>query len=161
MLVILYMCGSDLGPRPFGTLCYLMIAHAFMCVHNAGYTIFVVEGDLPPCEADQLLMLVLIQADQRSITKKKPPESGGLVQNPLLAPRERERRRPSTGDEDVFTLELATALSASMTTHTGIKGQEDEFDITMAAALLQGELLCTCYWHNNIIHHLCRRQNNS
>ena len=122
-----------------------------------------VEGDLPPCEADQLLMLVPIQADQHSIMKKKPPESGGLDSKSIAGP-SREKQRPSTGDEDVFALELATALSASMTTHTGNKGQEDEFDITMAAALsesLQGKLLCTCYWHNNdVIHHLCRRQNN-
>ena len=45
---------------------------------DAGYTIFAVEGDLPPCEADQLLTLVLLQTDQRT-SKKSPLESAVVI----------------------------------------------------------------------------------
>ena len=115
---------------------------------DEGYTIFVIEGDLPPCEADQLLTLVPIQADKRT-PQKKPPESGGHHSKSIAGP-SREKQRSSRSDDDEFALELATALSASMTTHTTIRDQEDEFDITMATALsesLQGE----CTGNNNVL----------
>ena len=142
-----------------------MLLHMFMNVVDAGYTIFVVEGDLPPCEADQLLTLVPIQADKHA-SKKKPSESGGHHSKSTAGPL-REKQKSSTSDDDAFALELATALSASMMTHTTVKGQEDEFDLTMATALsesLQGECTGTCSWHNNnnnnIVDSIYRRSGN-
>ena len=131
-----------------------MLLHMFMNFINAGYTIFVVEGDLPPCEADQLLTLVPIQAGKHT-SKKQPPDSGGHHSKSTAGP-SREKQRSSTSDDDTFALELATALSASMTTHSTIKGQEDEFDLTMATALsesLQGECTGTHSWHHHNHHH--------
>ena len=109
----------------------------FICIIDAGYTIFVVEGELPPCEADQLLSLVPIQTDTHT-SKKKPSESGGHYSK-SIASSSREKHR--SDDEDTFALELATALSASMTADTNIKHHDEHFDITIATALsMQGEL---------------------
>ena len=110
---------------------------------DAGYTIFVVEGDLPPCEADQLLTLVPLQTDQCT-SKKSPPESRGHHSKSIGGPYRGKQRSTTKDDNDEFALELATALSASMSTQTKIEGQKDEFDITMATALsesLQGDCL--------------------
>lgn len=124
---------------------------------DSGYTIFVVEGELPPCEADQLLTLVPLQIDKQ-MSKKSPPESGKHHSKSVGGP-SREKQRSSTNDDE-FALELATALSASMSTQTRVKDQKDELDITVATALsesLQGEyihvathnyaLLATCTVH--------------
>jgi hypothetical protein len=114
----------------------------FQSVHvfvDLGYTIFVVEGELPPCEADQLLTLVPLQTDKQ-MSKKSPPESGKHHSKSIGGP-SREKQRSSTNDDE-FALELATALSASMSTQTRVKDQKDQFDITVATALsesLQGE----------------------
>ena len=110
---------------------------------DAGYTIFVVEGDLPPCEADQLLTLVPLQTDQHT-SKKNPPESRGHHSKSVGGPSRGKQRSTTKDDDDEFALELATALSASMSSQTKVEGQKDEFDITMATALsesLQGDFL--------------------
>ena len=99
-----------------------------------------IEGDLPPCEADQLLTLVPIQTDKHT-SKKNPSQSGGYHSKSAAGP-SREKRRSNSSDDE-FSFELAAALSASMTTHTKVKDQE-EFDITMASALsesMRGEYI--------------------
>ena len=99
---------------------------------DVGYTIFVIEGDLPTCEADQLLTLAPIQADKHT-SIKKPPQFAGYHSDSSAGPSRKKQR--SNNDDDEFAVELATALSASMATHTQVKGQDEEFDVTIATAL--------------------------
>lgn len=120
----------------------------------AGYTIFVVEGDLPPCEADQLLSLIPIQTKKSPPSKLAPSSSkafsspGGDCSKSSLGP-----SKPTGGgrgheddEEDSYALDLAKALSVSMAGE--VKGQpglpeDEQYDINIASALsesMQGEL---------------------
>lgn len=94
---------------------------------SAGYTIFVIEGDLPPCEADQLLSLVPIQSD-KDATKRKPLKSREHHSKSTSS-----REKQSSKNDDNFAFELATALSASMVSQSDSKHQDD--DLSMATAL--------------------------
>ena len=114
-----------------------------------GYTIFAVEGELPACEADQLLSLVPIETQPRQ-SKSTPLSSAkasGSTGKPSKAVTKSSGggRKKDADDDDLYTLELAKALSVSMGTPTDeFKGDEDEeFDMNMAAALsqsIQGEV---------------------
>ena len=85
-----------------------------------GYSIFVVEGLLPPCEADQLLTLVPVEPEPTTAS----PTPGG---QPSCAdcPSKRGRTSEVDDEDESFALDLATAMSASLVTTT-VTSQEPE-----------------------------------
>ena len=115
-----------------------------------------VEGDLPPCEADHLLSLVPIQPQKHSPSSKQPPISrrGGSRGHHSKSSAAPSRIRDGVvgggrghcdDEEGSCALDLAKALSVSMARE--VKGQpclaeDKQFDISMALAMsesLQGE----------------------
>ena len=146
-------------------LSILALCPCHVCTYTVGYTIFVVEGDLPQCEADDLLSLVPIEPQKQSPTSKLPPTSrrggfGGHHSKSSAAPSKthegvvRSGRGHRGDDEDSYALDLAKALSVSMAGE--VKDQQsldedEQFDISMASALsesLQGEITTTCTLYN-------------
>ena len=123
---------------------------------HTGYTIFVVEGDLPPSEADQLLSLVPIKA---STDKTSKACASGRQTNRGVA--SRSKHEHERDDEEEYSLELAKALSASMaTTGEEVRGQhclsEDE-ELEIASALSQSTqsekaLFLLCVFHGLLLH---------
>ena len=87
---------------------------------SLGYSIFVVEGLLPPCEADQLLTLVPVEPEPTTAS----PTPGG---QPSCAdcPSKRGRTSEVDDEDESFALDLATAMSASLVTTT-VTSQEPE-----------------------------------
>lgn len=83
-----------------------------------GYSIFVVIGALPPCEADQLLTLIPIKPEPPTAS----PTPGG--QPSCTGCTSKKGRTSEIDDEDEsFALDLATAMSASLLT-TAVTAQE-------------------------------------
>ena len=72
-------------------------------LQTVGYSIFVVRGELPSCEADQLLQVIVLDAagDETKTHKGKSTSSSGNTVDQSSA-------------DDTFDLELATAISASL-----------------------------------------------
>ena len=96
----------------------------------SGYTIFVVEGSLPACEADQLLSLVSIHPPSSSSLPGPSPsyQPSHLIGRQMDTQKEQE-------EEEGFALDLATAMSASMAprkphTTQGTKWQFDSLPPT-------------------------------
>ncbi len=82
----------------------------------SGYSIFVIEGHLPACEADQLLTLVSLE----------PPAAGRQQ-------RERGREHP----DEIYDADLAAAMSASLTDGEGKlqPPMDEQYDVDLAAAI--------------------------
>ena len=81
---------------------------------HTGYSIFVIEGTLPSCEADELLTLIPVEA---------PPT------------RRQHRGKKSLSPDQQYDADLAAAVSASL---GGVKGQESEdesYDMDLATAI--------------------------
>ncbi|XP_077322876.1 ataxin-3 [Lithobates pipiens] len=102
-------------------------------LQQEGYSIFVVKGDLPDCEADQLLQMVLVQQMQR-------PRLIGedlAVRNQRVQKSEEETKLydGTTGmDEDEENLQKALALSRQQ-----IDMEDEEADLRRAILLsMQG-----------------------
>ncbi|XP_073466161.1 ataxin-3 [Aquarana catesbeiana] len=102
-------------------------------LQQEGYSIFVVKGDLPDCEADQLLQMVLVQQMQR-------PRLIGedlAVRNQRVQKSEEETKLydATTGmDEDEENLQKALALSRQQ-----IDMEDEEADLRRAILLsMQG-----------------------
>ncbi len=91
-----------------------------MFFHCSGYSIFVIEGHLPACEADQLLTLVPVE----------PPAAGRQQ-------RERGGEQRTLIPEETYDADLAAAMSASLTDGQG-KFQppvDEQYDVDLAAAI--------------------------
>ena len=128
------------------------------------------EGELPPCEAHDLLSLVPVEPQKQSPTNKQPPTSrrggsGGHHSKSSAAPSRAREGVVGSGrgnrhdEEDSYALDLAKALSVSMAGE--VKGQahlgeDEQFDISMASALsesLQGETTVACLtWSSGTRH---------
>ena len=72
-----------------------------------GYSIFVIMGALPSCEADELLSLVPVEPEHTPTS----PTHGGQSS---CTSKKHTRTGESEDEEESFALELATAMSASL-----------------------------------------------
>lgn len=137
-----------------------------MCTHHThtsiGYTIFAVLGNLPDCEADQLLTFIPV------IPEKEPSEPSNSRTTSKKQPRGKSKPSLSSHhstdeEEDSYALDLATAISASMAqgslgdddaTTSGLTGpggytsleEKERFDVEMIAAI-HASIEGTCLGH--------------
>ncbi|XP_018413996.1 PREDICTED: ataxin-3, partial [Nanorana parkeri] len=106
-------------------------------LQQEGYSIFVVKGDLPDCEADQLLQMVQVQQTQRP---RLIGEDLAVRNQRVQATEEDEGTRVLDGsammDEDEDNLQKALALSRQQ-----IDMEDEEADLRRAIQLsMQGGL---------------------
>ncbi|XP_075470642.1 ataxin-3 isoform X2 [Ascaphus truei] len=105
-------------------------------LQQEGYSIFVVKGDLPDCEADQLLQMVLVEQGQRpKLIGEDAAARDQRVQSIEPAVEEgRSYDRPTMMDEDEENLQKALALSRQQ-----IDMEDEEADLRRAIQLsMQG-----------------------
>ncbi|XP_040189772.1 ataxin-3 [Rana temporaria] len=107
-------------------------------LQQEGYSIFVVKGDLPDCEADQLLQMVLVQQMQRPrLIGEDLAARNQRVEKSEEEPKLYEGPEGPTGmDEDEENLQKALALSRQQ-----IDMEDEEADLRRAILLsMQGGL---------------------
>ena len=88
------------------TLTHILPSSSF----PTGYSIFVIMGALPSCEADELLSLVPVEPEHTPTS----PTHGGQSSCACSTSKKHARTGESEDEEESFALELATAMSASL-----------------------------------------------
>ncbi len=113
--------------------CKVLIHSKYSFLFFAGYSIFVIEGPLPSCEADQLLTLIPVEPSTATGTQHRDY---------------RGQKRPLTPGEQ-YDADLEAAMSASLA-GPGVKGQPpDEHDTDLATAIsmsMQGECVAVLHY---------------
>uniref|UniRef100_A0A8C5MU89 ubiquitinyl hydrolase 1 n=1 Tax=Leptobrachium leishanense TaxID=445787 RepID=A0A8C5MU89_9ANUR len=105
-------------------------------LQQEGYSIFVVKGDLPECEADQLLQMVLVQQLQRPrlIGEDAAARDRRVQLSEQAVEGETLYEQPAAMDEDDENLQKALALSRQQ-----IDMEDEEADLRRAIQLsMQG-----------------------
>ncbi|XP_053331211.1 ataxin-3 isoform X2 [Spea bombifrons] len=105
-------------------------------LQQEGYSIFVVKGDLPDCEADQLLQMVQVQQFQRPrlIGEDSAAREQRLETSETAMEEDTLFERPVPMDEDEENLQKALALSRQQ-----IDMEDEEADLRRAIQLsMQG-----------------------
>ncbi|KAL0588069.1 Ataxin-3-like protein [Plecturocebus cupreus] len=86
-------------------------------LQKEGYSVFVVKGDMPDCEADQLLQTIRVkQIDQTKLTERKlPQEKQRRDHKTALEKVSKESDDSKASDEDEEDFQRALALSCQAT----------------------------------------------
>ena len=100
-----------------------------------GYSIFVVVGCLPSCEADELLTLIPVEPEKESLAH---PQSSGREWKRPRGPKQSKRDRRQEGEDEGFSVQLATAASKS-TVESKQRSRdykrEEDFAVRLATAI--------------------------
>ncbi|KAG8449035.1 hypothetical protein GDO86_015915 [Hymenochirus boettgeri] len=109
-------------------------------LQQEGYSIFVVKGDLPDCEADQLLQMVQVEQVHRPrlIGEDAATRDQRVQKNELGVEGGQLYEAPSMQDEDEENLQKALALSRQQ-----VEMEDEEADLRRAIQLsMQGGHAC-------------------